>query len=213
MHSSFFLLFLASYHSPAPAWVLHGPQSLWGCPCSRMSPPRAAVTQNSPPSSGVPSSKRPSSVTSPTISPSTFLLLFIQTCLFTYLLTAPFLSVLLCLISCFLFLCLLPPAAATLLQAHLSRGTMCSSGWLKVWGMTGCFHPFQSHLEPAVTGTGWFMASFYAGTLQPLLPNQIFYIQYRVLQIKVMYYFHAALALFPQSHRRMQAHFCLQLIQ
>ena len=151
---------------------------------------------------------------SPKISPSTFLLLFLQTCLFTYLLTGPFLIVLLCLLSHFSFLCLLPPAAATLPQAHLSRGTMCSSGWLKVWGTMGYFHPFQSYLEPAVTGTGQFMASFHTGTLQPLIQNPSFYAQYTDLQIKVMYFFHVALALFQKSHRDMhECTFCLRLIQ
>lgn len=178
-----------------------------------LGPPKAAVPQSIPFSSGVPPSKRPSSVMSPTISSSTFFLLFLQTCLFTYLLTGPILSVLLCLLSHFSFLHLLSPAAATLPQAHLSRGTESSSGCLKVLGMTGCFHRFQSHLEPAVTGTGQFMASVHTGTLQPLLQTPAFYAQYRALQIKVMYFFFMLhlLCFHSPTDTCMNAHFVYSL--
>lgn len=41
-----------------------------------------------------------------------------------------------------IFCCLLPLAADILPQAHLIRGTVCPSGWLKVWDMMGCLRPF-----------------------------------------------------------------------
>lgn len=160
--------FLFSWRSPsqdfggvfAPGWVLH-----------ELQPLRTSLLHQE----CLLPSKRPSSVMSPTKSPSTFLLLFLQTCLFTYLLMAHFLSVFLCLLSHFLFLCLLPPAAAILSQAHLSRGTSCSSGRLNIWGTMGCCHP--GHLEPLwlAQGSSWppstqtFCSLCYQ--TQPFIPN------------------------------------------
>lgn len=87
-----------------------GHSLFWGWPCSNMGPPEAAVPQSIPLSSGVLPSMRPSSVMSPRISPSTFLLLFLQTYLFTSLLMGPFWTVLLCLLS---FLLLVSPAPSS----------------------------------------------------------------------------------------------------
>lgn len=43
MCRGFFLLLLASYCSPALVWIIHWPQSLWGCPCPNMDHPKDAA--------------------------------------------------------------------------------------------------------------------------------------------------------------------------
>lgn len=136
----FSLLLLTSYCFPALAWVATGLQSLQRCLCPSTGHPKDASQSTEHLLPGCISIHVPNNVCFHT-SPS-FLLLFLQTLVFTYILMCPLLSVLPCLLSC-ISLHLLSPAAATLPQTCLKRSAVCSPVWLKFWCVMDCFPPFR----------------------------------------------------------------------
>lgn len=133
MCTGFFLLSLSSYRFPAPAWVVCGLQSLWGTPkCVSHGPQSLSIASLLHQKCFFLRDHLQTSPLSTIMFPSTFLLPFLQRCLFTYLLTGSILCIHLCLLSCIFFLCHLPPGTATFPQTCLVRSIMCFSGWLKV---------------------------------------------------------------------------------
>lgn len=108
--------------------------------------------------------------TSPGMSPTTCLLFSIFMFLHIFYFSCAFSCLLLWFLLCLLMSTLL---ALALFKIPSSKGSLCSSDWLRIWWIDCYFHPVWWWLELTVTGTELFMASYHTNyTCSPLLLKQ-----------------------------------------